>query len=297
MDIRGVGYLVIASPQRKQWQEYLTGVVGMMTGGGGDGVDWFRMDDRVYRIAVEDSKIEAYVPGWELASERAFDEAVVAIEASGTRVERCDRADARLRHVGGLARLQDPFGNPHELFWGQMVTEDLFHSPQGMSGFNCGELGVGHVLYVVPSSATALSFYRDTLGLAVTDYFTWGGPSSWFLRCNPRHHSVGFVDLDLPGGPGVNHFMIEAKTLHDVGRSLDRAMDSGCEIVNSLGQHSNDKCVSYYMRSPGRANVEVGTGQLRIDSTTWQVIAWSGRGDYWGHRGPFMDVIADTKPS
>lgn len=62
--------------------------------------------------------------------------------------------------------------------------------------------------------------------------------------------------------------------------------------MNSLGQHTNDQTVSFYMRSPGRTNVELGVGQVRIDDATHQVVSWSGKGDLWGHRGKFMDDIA-----
>ena len=297
MQLRGLGYLVIETSESGAWHDYLVDAIGLMPGEppNDHGLTWFRMDDRSYRIAVEDAVNDSYVAGWELASSTSWDDAVTELESAGVLVEHCDAEQARRRGVGGLARLADPFGNRHELFWGHQVSEAPFDSPKGMSGFCTASLGLGHVLYAVPSSDVALSFFRDTLGMKVTDYFTWGENSAWFLRCNERHHAVAFVDLPLPGGPGVNHFMLEARTLADVGRALDRSIDMGFEIVNSLGQHSNDKCVSYYMRSPGTANVEVGFEQLRINDDDWEVIAWTGRGDYWGHRGPFMDEIADSK--
>ena len=85
--------------------------------------------------------------------------------------------------------------------------------------------------------------------------------------------------------------MLEANRLEDVGRALDRATDAGTEIVMSLGQHSNDKTVSFYMRSPGRTNIELGVDQLRCNDDTWQVVAWATGNDLWGHRGPFMEEM------
>jgi len=75
----------------------------------------------------------------------------------------------------------------------------------------------------------------------------------------------------------------------------DRATDAKIEIINSLGQHSNDKCTSFYMRTPGRTTQRVESANSESMMRQWEVIAWSGRGDYWGHRGPLMDEIADAK--
>lgn len=136
------------------------------------------------------------------------------------------------RGVGGLLALEDPFGNPLEIVWGHQSSETPFDSPQAMGAFS-SEGGIGHVLYAVTSSAQALEFYRDLLGFAPTDYYPWGPKSAWFLRCSDRHHTVAFFDLDIPGGPGINHVMLEAASLADVGRALDRAEDAGVEIVNS----------------------------------------------------------------
>ena len=299
MDCRGLSYLVIETSDRAAWSEFLVEVMGCMPGeapaGSGGDADHFRLDDRSFRICVQPSSQEGYVAGWGFASEEAWQGALDELSAAGITVVPGDEAEAGSRGVRGLARLEDPFSNRIELVWGQQVAESRFESPQGAKGFRTGESGMGHLLYNVPSSSEALAFYRDLMGFRVTDYFAWGENSACFLRCNDRHHTVAFVDLPLPGGPGLNHFMVEAGTLDDVGYALDRAVDAGVEIVNSLGKHSNDKCVSFYMRTPGRANVEIGVDQLRIDDATWQVIAWSGRGDYWGHRGPLMDEIADAK--
>ena len=299
MDCRGLGYLVIETPDRDEWERYLEGVVGLMPDSGPEGAEpnssHFRMDDRIYRISVTTASQETYVAGWELPNEGAWRAAISALETAGVAVLTCDSSEAKLRGVSGLAKFVDPFDNAIEIFWGQFVTETPFESPQGVTAFCAGPLGVGHLLYVVPSCDQAVKFYRDLLGFQVTDYFVWGDKSAWFLRCNERHHTVAFVDLPIPGGFGLSHFMVEAQTLGDVGRALDRATDAKIEIINSLGQHSNDKCTSFYMRTPGRTNAEVGVGQLRIDDATWEVIAWSGRGDYWGHRGPLMDEIADAK--
>jgi 3,4-dihydroxy-9,10-secoandrosta-1,3,5(10)-triene-9,17-dione 4,5-dioxygenase len=299
MKCTGIGYLAIETSSVDDWSVYLTDVIGLMPAvappGGNPEAKYFRMDERAYRFTVTPSSEEAYTPGWELPSRVAFATALEELTGAGVAIKELDRSDAMARGVSGLALFHDPFGHPMELFWGHRSSEELFRSPQGVSAFRAGALGIGHLLYVVPSCEEAVDFYTSRLSFDITDYFQFGEQSAWFLRCNPRHHTIAFVDLPLPGGLGLNHVMVEADTLRDVGRALDRAQDAKVPIVNSLGQHSNDEAISFYMGSPGRCNVEFGVDQMRIDDAQWSVLSWTGRGEYWGHRGPYMDEIADAR--
>ena len=210
-------------------------------------------------------------------------------------IKQLGNEEAAARGVRRLARFDDPFGNSHELFFGQAVDEDPFVSPKGVSGFLTDGVGVGHVLYVVPNSWDAANFFVKALGFKLTDWFTWGPNNAIFLHTTRRHHSIAFVDLDIPGGPGLNHFMVEANRLEDVGQAYDRTKAAGVPIVNSLGQHTNDPMISFYMQSPSGFNVEFGWNGLMIDDATWVVSEWSGRGEIWGHTGEFMDDIAASK--
>ena len=155
-------------------------------------------------------------------------------------------------------------------------------------------MGVGHVLLTVLDNAPLLDFYTSVLGHQVTDFIQMGGgKSAQFLRSTRRHHSIAIFDL-LPF-TGLHHFMIEAKTLDDVGLAYDRAVDAGYEIVNHLGRHSNDRMISFYVKSPSGFMVEIGWGAVEVDDATWVVTEFTGTGDLWGHRGSMMEEIAETR--
>jgi len=301
MASRGVGYIGIESTDPGKWETYGTDVLGLMaTGAPSDasapGSTWLRMDRRHHRIAVHPGSTDrcAYV-GWEYADAGELEQACALVEAAGVAVKQLDADEARARGVKAGARFDDPWGNTNELFFGQAMDEEQFVSPQGVSGFLTDGVGVGHVLYAVPSSWDAANFYISALDFKLTDFLTWGPNSAIFLHTTKRHHSIAFVDLPLPGGPGLNHFMIEANTVEDVGRAYDRTKEAGVPIVNSLGQHVNDPMFSFYMQSPSGFNVEFGWNGLMIDEDTWVASEWSGRGEIWGHAGEFMDDIAGAK--
>ena len=65
----------------------------------------------------------------------------------------------------------------------------------------------------------------------------------------------------------------------------------GVPITMGLGQHSNDRMFSFYVRTPSGFEVEYGWNGIQIDEASWTVTEFGGRGDLWGHRGPSMDEI------
>jgi 3,4-dihydroxy-9,10-secoandrosta-1,3,5(10)-triene-9,17-dione 4,5-dioxygenase len=297
MRCRGLGYVGIDSTDTGAWETFLADVCGMQPAPpDDDGTLRLRMDRRTWRVAVHPSDRDgcAYV-GWEYADPTDLEEACARVAETGTAVKRLGDEEALARKVKGLARFEDPWGNVNEMYFGQAMSEEPFLSPVGVSGFLTDGVGLGHALYVVPDAWEAATWYLNALDFSLTDFFTWGSNSAIFLHTTRRHHSLAFVDLPLPGGQGLNHFMIESDRIDDTGAAYDRARAANVTITNSLGQHANDPMLSFYMQSPGGFNVEFGWDGLMLDPETWVATEWSGRGELWGHTGEFMDDIADAK--
>jgi 2,3-dihydroxybiphenyl 1,2-dioxygenase len=291
MGLCGLGYLGLRVADPGAWRKFATELLGLMPveDGSGDALR-FRMDERAWRIALHPDRAEglAYA-GWELSDPASFDAAIAKLEASGTRVERIDPAE---RGVSGLARFADPAGQAHELFWGARREHYApFRSPAGISGFLTAGLGMGHVLLVVPSAREAVEFFTQRLGFRLTDHVSMGGDKqAVFLRASARHHSLAVADM-FPK-PGLHHFMIEVQKLEDVGCAYERAQDMGVPITMSLGQHVNDRMLSFYVRTPSGFEIEYGWNGLLVDDATWTATSFDGRGDLWGHRGASMDEIS-----
>jgi 2,3-dihydroxybiphenyl 1,2-dioxygenase len=295
----GLGYIGIDSGDPAAWRGFATRILGLMEAPGprgagsepADGTRFFRMDERSWRLAVHPAARDglAYA-GWELLSAAALADGVAELRTAGIDVEEGDARACSARGVRGLAWFRDLVGHRMELFWGAFV-DSPFVSPAGVSGFVTAGLGMGHLLLTVPDAAKAAEFYQRALGLRVTDCMDMdGGKSGVFMRATPRHHSLAVTDL-FPV-PSLHHFMIEARTLEDVGQAYDRAQAEGAPITVTLGQHTNDRMVSFYVQTPGGFSVEFGWNGRLIDDATWTVTQFGGRGDLWGHHGPAMEAIA-----
>jgi len=286
MKVRTLGYVVIGARDLEAWRRFACDVLGLMATPAPDREDalHLRIDDRPVRIRVEQSDTDAFLAaGWELADRAAFDEAVDGLKAAGVEVKIGSAELGLARCARGVARFRDPAGNPHELYYGTVFDHKPFVSPVGGAGFETGVLGMGHVVLPAPGLDACQELFTRTLGFRLSDSLE--GPLRLvFLRCNPRHHSLAFATFENP--TGLVHFMLEMKTLNDVGYALDRVQAAGHHLSASLGCHTNDQMVSFYVRSPSGFDVEVGCGGLHVDEATWttgEITAPS----FWGHRWDF----------
>jgi len=282
MDIRALGYIAIGAVDVGAWSSFGGQVLGMMTDTTESGVLLLRADERPYRLRIRpaaEDRLDA--AGWEVAGSAALEQAAQELEKAGVGVHR-DPARARERRVTDLVAFDAPDGTRHELFWGAELDHVPFISPVGTSGFVTGPLGLGHVVLATDALDEARRFYVDVMGFRLSDTMTLGGTRVVFLHCNGRHHSLA---LGEGRGPALSHFMVEVNSVDDVGYALDRAVDHGVRIRQSLGRHTNDGMLSFYAATPSGFSVEYGWGGRVIDDATW-VPTETSRGSYWGHRRP-----------
>ena len=140
-----------------------------------------------------------------------------------------------------------------------------------------GEQGLGHVVYHVENLDRAVAFYRDVLGMKISDYIR----NLVFFHCNPRHHTLALIEGKAP--KKLNHFMLQTQNMNDVGSTYDLVLDSELRITRGLGRHTNDHMTSFYMKTPSGFDVEYGWGARTVDDATWQVVRHE-KGSIWGHR-------------
>ena len=206
-----------------------------------------------------------------------------------------DGATARARRVRALVRLQDPSGATLEFYHGADLDYAKFISPQGIAGFETGfngDMGLGHVVLPTRKLADTCRFYREVLGFGETDYMHFHfspepndpGQGLQFLHVdNPRHHSLALYEDRNDNPSGCVHAMIEVRSVDEVGYCMDRVQAAGIPIVSTLGRHTNDRMLSFYMATPGGFALEFGCEGLQLD---WQgyTPTVSTLPSIWGHK-------------
>jgi len=293
MEIRGLGYVGLRATDLAAWRPFAEELLGLMPataepGRQGAETLYYRLDGRRWRLAVHRAKEPglAYL-GWELPDRDALESAAEHLARCGVDAER--PGEKLGRGVSDLVRFVDPWGHAHELFYGAPTDLDVpFVSPTRSAGF-LTENGMGHVLTVVPDAHEAEDYYTRVLGMRTTDRMDMGaGKRAIFLRSRRRHHLIAVTDV-LPV-PGFNHLMLETLEIQDVGRAWDRVQQARTPILMTLGQHSNDPIVSFYVQSPSGCGIELGHGGMLIDEASW-VVREVGCNELWGHVGATMDEI------
>ena len=288
--ISRLGYLGFEVSDLAAWEHFAVDGLGLVVASRlEDGSLVLRMDDQAQRITLHPGERDdlAYA-GYEVEDEPALRALAEKLSGAGFAVTESGPEAAKARGVRDLFQLEDPNGVPIELFWGPARVDEPFRSDLVPSGFVTDDQGMGHILVVARDEAATERFYRELLGMKISDWIeTELAPGlplrATFLHSNPRHHTVAFGAAPLP--KRIHHFMLQMGSRDDVGLAHDRCIDAGFAIANGFGKHPNDGMFSFYAKTPSGFEVEIGCGGRRVDDATWEVRTYD-RLSTWGHRPP-----------
>lgn len=284
-----LGYLGISVSDIASWERFAAEILGLQSNGSDpDGTLFLRMDENHHRFALHPGGSDdiAYV-GWEAKDEDSLQAIASHLKSQGVSVTRGTASEARQRRVTGLVKLRDPSGILTEVYYGPLIEfEKPFQSPRAIAGFETGRMGLGHFVIAVDDYDSSMHFYKEGLGLLLSDFIEYEErPDEFgqvaFFHCNSRHHSVAF--LQLKWQQHLLHFMLQLRNLDDVGSTFYLCQDSRIPITLSLGRHTNDHMVSFYMESPSGFQIEYGYGAREIDDDVWEVQRHRSNST-WGHR-------------
>jgi len=277
-----LAYLVFGVSDLKAWGNFSRRVLGLTTIEK-DNYLLLRYDKRAYRIIlIPDVADDLLYVGWEAASEKDFIDIVAGLEKDGVTVK--ENPELRnQRRVKRLASFSDPANNKIELVVDPALGDNDFFSRKVLNGYTAGELGMGHVAINSRTRQESETFYCKHLGLRLSDRIRADlkvmKTDIAFLRANRRHHSLA---IGGPLGRTMHHFMLQMNSLDDVGRAYDRAMKRNL-VATSLGRHSNDQMVSFYLDTPSGFQLELGWGGLEVDEAKWESKTYDHIA-IWGHR-------------
>jgi len=285
MAVSQLAYLGIGVSDMDAWKTFATDILGMqIIERADDGTVYLRMDENHHRIALHPSgEDDVLYIGLQTPTMAEYDGTKAALRAAGVSTTQGTQAEIAHRRLIDFVKF-DTGGLPFELSVGPNTRWDPpFQPARSMSGFKTGALGFGHVVLRSTDRDESAALLTKVLGFRVSDYIN----TMVFLHCNPRHHSIAFQpsipDLPRSRDKKMWHFMLETNTLDDVGTALDLANRAGVPVVSTLGRHSNDQMVSFYMSTPSGFEVEYGWGGRLVDDAVWQVQRHD-RGTLWGHK-------------
>jgi 2,3-dihydroxybiphenyl 1,2-dioxygenase len=283
-----LGYLGFEVSDPAAWDRLLTQVIGL-TGGGAnpDGSRSYRMDEFAQRLFVREGQADDVCAVGLAAYNRAeYDGLIGRLRGAGIEVRPGTPDELAARHVDHLVRFEDPWGNPLELCLGLRTSPTPFASPVQPAGFVTGDMGMGHLIVVMPDLDAAVPFYTDVIGMSVSDTGAeeWAGItlSAVFLYANPRHHTIALAG-GVPPVKRIAHFEVHVPSVDDVGLAFDRTMGAGIEITHLPGRHT-EGVYSFYGRTPSGFEYEVGTEGFRVDER-WRQRHLT-RFTLWGHQPP-----------
>ncbi|MFI9383305.1 VOC family protein [Kutzneria sp. NPDC052558] len=289
-----LGYVVVETRKFADWRRFGVDAIGMPVEHLDHGTMRFRLDDRECRFLLHYGPAEdAVAIGWHIDDHETFDRILARVVDRGVPVTEGTAEEAAHRGVERLWRFPGPKGLAQEIFTTPVVN------PVPVKGFVTGEGGMGHIAVTSVEPHKVRGYYNTVFDARLTDYVdeTISGVKLKirFLRVNSRHHSVavaaiGGLRLD-PIRTRIQHLNIQVADLDDMTQAYLRVHQLGFGMALSVGQHTNDRELSFYARSPSGFEWEVGWNPVAIDESTWEPATYQGI-SIWGHT-PVGQTVLD----
>jgi len=288
-----LGYLVVESQRFADWRRFGADAIGLHVDQLTEDVLRFRIDDRECRFLIQRGPAEDLMAvGWHVTDHETFDRIVKRVTERGVPIAEGSAEEAALRGVERLWRFAGPKGIVQEIF----TTAHTTTKPLNMlnSGFVTGGGGMGHVAITSRDPLGIHRYYNTVFDSRLSDYIDENISGLTmkirFLRVNERHHSIAVANIQglkvEPIRTRVQHVNIQAATLEDMIAAYQRVREHGFSMAWSIGQHTNDKELSFYCVTPSGFELEVGWNPIVFTpelEAAWQVATHQGI-SIWGHK-------------
>ncbi|MGZ5841734.1 MAG: VOC family protein [Xanthobacteraceae bacterium] len=285
-----LGYVLVDSSCLADWKRFAADGIGMAVAENTAGVVALRTDAHARRLIVRNRPNEDLALGWQIEGEDALSTILARLAARKISVEELSGEEAALRGVERFWRFIGPKRQVLELF----TTPRLEAAPAKVigSGFVTGARGLGHVAITTLKPDAMVKFWQQIFDAKISDFIedriSGVNLKFTFLRVNPRHHSIAVaatkgLAMD-PFATKIQHLEMQVASLDDVAAAYRRCRALGFKIAMAVGQHTNDRDVSFYAVTPSGFYFELGwssTGDEKGEA--WPQIVHQGI-SLWGHK-------------
>lgn len=287
-----LGYLAIESERVRDWHRFGADAIGLHVDEPSSDILRFRLDEHECRFLIERGPAEdVNAVGWQVTDHATFDRILGRVADRGVPIIEGTDDEAALRGVERLWRFPGPKGIAQEIFTVPRTTT----KPLRMitTGFVTGGAGMGHVAMTSRDPQAIHRYYNTVFDSRLSDFIDENISGQIlkirFLRVNERHHSIAVAALNgLPVDPirtRVQHVNIQVADLDDMVGAYQRVRDLGFRMAWSIGQHTNDRELSFYCVTPSGFELEVGWNPIVVTpelEAAWQSCTYQGI-SIWGH--------------
>lgn len=290
-----LGYVGVGVQDLDAWRAFACDIMGLewLDEGEGDRC-YLRMDYWHHRIVLHaDNGDDMRYAGYRVAGPDEFARMQRQLTDLGIAFEVGSPELANERRVLELLTVRDPAGIAVEIFHGPQVDRSRPMRPgRGMHGpFSTGNGGLGHIVVKDGGPEESYRFYTSALGMTGSVEGRVPLPNGAiqqpiFLHCNDRDHTVAFG-----AGPMrrmLHHIMVETTNQDDVGLAYDLCRKANVPVLMTLGKHSNDNMLSFYVQTPSGWFWEYGSGGGRANPQSEYCVS-----DSWGHELVGMPMLFD----
>ncbi|HMS07202.1 MAG TPA: VOC family protein [Burkholderiaceae bacterium] len=289
-----LGYVLVESRRRDAWQRFATEGLGLHAEPVASGALALRVDERERRLIIRPGPAEDVVAlGWEFDDAAALEAALARLRGVGVGLAPIGGADAELRGIRAGWQCRGPKDTPLELFTAADAKAATAPLCMRVSAFVTGALGLGHLAITTREPQAMERFWVRLFDARVSDRIedrlSGMAMDFTFLRLNRRHHTVAIASTRRPRldplRTRIHHLNLQTATLDDVVQGYRQCRALGYPIASAIGQHPNDKELSFYVQTPSDFEIELGCNPITIeaaDEQNWRTGAYRGI-SLWGH--------------
>lgn len=287
-----LGYVVVGTERFTEWRRFGKDAIGLHVDRLDTDVMRFRMDDHECRFLLQRDPVEDVTAlGWQIDDHETFETVLGRVHAAGVPVSEGTAEECTLRGVERLWRFPGPKGIATEIFTVARTTSMPLQMQQ--TGFVFGESGMGHVAITSKQPEQLRAYYDTVFDSRLSDWVHENVSGVQlrirFLRTDERHHSIAVAGIRaLPIDPirtRIQHLNTQVATLDDLLASYERVVELGFHMAWSVGQHTNDRELSYYAATPSGFEWEIGWNPIVVTpelEERWVPRTYEGI-SIWGH--------------
>ncbi|MGW1466772.1 VOC family protein [Streptomyces sp. NPDC002308] len=274
--LRSLRYVELHTPAFSEAADFYEEVWGLATVESDTGARWLRgtSDEHHVLHLTERDRVGLGRLAFAVATPAEVDEAARRLEA---RAIVPVFGPGPLEQVGGGygLRFTDPEGRLIEI-----SAQVHAVTPRGRE--EAVPVGVTHAVLNTTDIDAAVAFYRDVLGLRVSD---WSEHQMAFLRCNADHHCIAFNQAEWTS---LNHVAYEMSSVDHFMRGIGRLRHHGITPQWGPGRHGPGDNTFSYFTDPSGLVCEYTSEVAQIVEDAWIARVWRRvpeLSDLWGTAG------------